>query len=75
MEFNLNNFEKLFYENKILKTQLKQMEMFVIETREKNLNLIEENSKLRKIFKVKFILLFVRILRKIYQGIKNEIYK
>jgi hypothetical protein len=71
MEYNFNNFQQLFYENKILKKQIKQLEDFVLDTRNKNIELIQENNKLIKIRKVKFTLFLLKLLevfQMVFQG-------
>ena len=75
MDYNFNNFQQLFYENKILKKQIKQLEDFVLDTRNKNIELIQENNKLIKIKKVKFILFLFKLLKKSYRITKDELYK
>jgi hypothetical protein len=72
---NFKNYERLFYENQILEKQLKQLESFVIEAREKNLALIEENIRLQSIGKIKFTLLFYKLIKKSIKVLKNEIRK
>jgi|694.fasta_scaffold153782_3 hypothetical protein len=75
MDYNFNNFQQLFYENKILKKQIKQLEDFVLDTRSKNIELIRENSKLIKIRKVKFTLLLFKFLKNSYRITKDEFNK
>ena len=75
MDYNFNNFQQLFYENKILKKQIKQLEDFVLDTRNKNIELIQENNKLVIIRKVKFTLFLFKLLKKSYRITKNELYK
>lgn len=75
MDYNFNNFQQLFYENKILKKQIKQLEDFVLDTRNKNIELIQENNKLIKIKKVKFTLFLFKLLKKSYRITKDELYK
>jgi hypothetical protein len=75
MDYNFNNFQQLFYENKILKKQIKQLEDFVLDTRNKNIELIQENNKLIKIRKVKFTLFLFKLLKKSYRITKDELYK
>ena len=75
MDYNFNNFQQLFYENKILKKQIKQLEDFVLDTRNKNIELIQENNKLIKIKKVKFTLFLFKLLKNSYRITKDELYK
>ena len=75
MDYNFDNFQQLFYENRILKKQIEQLEEFVLDTRHKNIELINENSKLKKIRKVKFIVFLVKFLKTAYKKIKDELYK
>lgn len=75
MDYNFNNFQQLFYENKILKKQIKQLEDFVLDTRNKNIELIQENNKLIKIKKVKFTLFLFNLLKVSYRKTKDELYK
>ena len=75
MDYNFNNFQQIFYENKILKKQIKQIEDFVLDTRNKNIELIQENNKLIKIRKVKFTLFLFKLLKKSYRITKDELYK
>lgn len=75
MDFNLDNFEELLNENQILRKQIKIMEDFVVETRDKNVSLISENDKLHKILKVKFLILCIKIIKRAYKGIATEIFR
>ena len=75
MDYNFNNFQQLFYENKILKKQIKQLEDFVLDTRNKNIELIQENNKLIKIRKVKFTLFLLKLFKISYRITKDEFYK
>jgi hypothetical protein len=75
MDYDFNNFQKLVYENSILKKQIEQLEEFVLDTRHKNIELVNENSRLQKIKKVKFILFSIRLLKTAYKKSKDELYK
>ena len=75
MDFNLENFEELINENQILKKQIKIMEDFVIETRDKNLSLVSENDKLHKILKIKFLTFFSNTIKRAYRRLKVELFR
>ncbi len=75
MDFNLDNFEELLNENQILKKQIKIMEDFVIETRDKNLSLVSENDKLHKILKIKFLIFFSNTIKRAYRRLKVELFR
>jgi hypothetical protein len=75
LDFNLDNFEELLNENQILKKQIKIMEDFVIETRDKNLSLVSENDKLHKILKIKFLIFFSNTIKRAYRRLKVELFR
>jgi hypothetical protein len=75
LDFNLENFEELINENQILKKQIKIMEDFVIETRDKNLSLVSENDKLHKILKIKFLTFFSNTIKRAYRRLKVELFR
>ncbi len=75
MDYNFNNFQKIVYENSILKKQIEQLEEFVLETRHKNIELVNENYRLQSFKKVKLILLSLRLLKAAYKKSKYELYK
>ena len=75
MDFNLDNFEELLNENQILRKQIKIMEDFVIETRDKNLSLVSENEKLHKLLKIKFLIFFSNTIKRAYRRLKIELFR
>lgn len=75
MDFNLDNFEELLNENQILRKQIKIMEDFVTETRDKNLSLVSENDKLHKLLKIKFLIFFSNTIKRAYRRLKIELFR
>jgi hypothetical protein len=66
----MDEIKKLELENKILRIQVNEIYEFALETRNENLNLVEENRKLLKIKKIR--LLF--IVRSTIKKLKTLIY-
>ena len=75
MDFNLDNFEELLNENQILRKQIKIMEDFVTETRDKNLSLVSENDKLHKLLKIHFLIFFSNTTKRAYRRLKIELFR
>ena len=67
----MDEIKRLELENRILRVQINEIYEFALETRNKNVQLIEEIDKLHSIRKIRLFVIF----RKIIQGLKIIIYE
>jgi hypothetical protein len=67
----MDEINKLELENKILKNQINEMYQFALDTRNKNIELLNELDKLQRLKRVKFLLL----LRRLFLILKKNIYE
>jgi hypothetical protein len=67
----MDEIKRLELENRILRVQINEIYEFALETRNSNVQLIEEIDKLHKIRKIRLFVIF----RKILKGLKIIIYE
>jgi hypothetical protein len=67
----MDEIKRLELENRILRVQINEIYEFALETRNKNVRLIEEIDKLHSIRKIRLFVIF----RKIIKGLKIIIYE
>lgn len=67
----MDEIKRLELENRILRVQINEIYEFALETRNKNVQLIEEIDKLHSIRKIRLFVIF----RKIIKGLKIIIYE
>ena len=67
----MDEIKRLELENRILRVQINEIYEFALETRNKNVQLIEEIDKLHSIRKIRLFVIF----RKIIEGLKIIIYE
>jgi hypothetical protein len=67
----MDEINKLELENRILKNQISEMYQFALDTRNRNIELLNELDKLQRLKRVKFLLL----LRRLFLILKKNIYE